>query len=53
MILRTISKLRPARLRFRQSKMHTLPHLRHQTPTPSIEGIPKRLRLSVTPHVKR
>ena len=24
-----------------------------QTPNPSIEGMPKRLRLSVTPHVKR
>jgi hypothetical protein len=23
------------------------------TPNPSIEGMPKRLRLSVTPHVKR
>ena len=26
---------------------------RKVTPNPSIEGMPKRLRLSVTPHVKR
>ena len=25
----------------------------HETPNPSIEGMPKRLRLLVTPHVKR
>jgi hypothetical protein len=27
--------------------------LREQTPNPSIEGMPKRLRLLCTPHVKR
>jgi hypothetical protein len=26
---------------------------RNQTPNPSIEGMPKRLRLLCTPHVKR
>ena len=29
------------------------PALRPMTPNPSIEGMPKRLRLLCTPHVKR